>query len=100
MKTLTIKVKESDIHRAYRDPTVCPISLAVSRNFRESLENVDVQKNGVYIWDEYDSYSSVYSYTDDSVTGFITEWQEQCLNESIVQDDFEPFEIQLAKRNK
>ena len=99
MSNLRVQVKQTDIHRASRDRRVCPISLAVSRRFKESVENVDVQRNAVYIWDEYDSYSSVYVYADDEVCSFFDGW-ELYRHDISPNLEFEPFEFSLVKRER
>jgi len=92
-KEINIEVTENDILKSRNNPTKCPVSRAISRKLDETLSDVEVVGDYVYIWDEWD-HPSVKFEIDKVVVDLINRWQE--LGES--QEEISPFEFKIKKR--
>ena len=89
MNTVKVSVTSADIERAERDPSVCPVTRAVSRTLRENLIDVDIASGSVYIWNEWDSPNQVYILNEDA-TNFVCDWGEDVSPQ--------PFNFEMKKR--
>jgi hypothetical protein len=88
--TVQVGVSEYDIDRSESDPSQCPITRAISKRFRISPFDVDVKGGSVYIWDEWDHPSEVYTFENDAVLNFICSWK--------AMEVVKPFEFSMKKR--
>ena len=92
-KEINIEVTKNDILRSKNNPTKCPVSRAISRELKETLTDVEVVGDSVYIWDEWDHPSLKFK-LDKVVVDIISEWQEQW------PEDINPFEFKIVKKRK
>lgn len=65
------------------------MSRAISRHLKETLTDVEISGDCVYIWDEWDCPSKVFK-IDEFVVDIITNWNEL--------EDINPFEFNIKKR--
>ena len=93
--TISIGVTTNDIQRAESDPSRCPITRAIARTLKESIYDVDINYNHVYIWDEWDNPSQVYIFSD-GVKEHVIGWETSL--EQSEPYSISPFEFKLIKR--
>lgn len=69
---------ESDVIRSVKSKQYSPIDLLVSRVFQYNLDDIDVKRCGILIWDIYGSYIS-YKYSTQQdislVCNFMDDWE-------------------------
>ena len=92
MTTVQVDVSKYDIDRSESDPAQCPVTRAISKKFRISLFDVDVNGDSVYIWDEWDHPSEIYTFENDTVLNFICSWK--------AMEEVRPFEFSMKKRRQ
>ena len=89
---IPLKMQESDIIRAIKNPKYSPIQILASRIFKENLCNVDAGYDSIVIWnDEINDYHSFIYCTEDidKIKAFIDDWNDY--KDDIIPDfDNEP----------
>ena len=90
MKTIRVSVTKHDIHRAESDPSKCPVTRAISRTLNEPLYDVDIKRNDVYVWDEWDNPCQIYKLEEGTVCSYICDWESLTTSQ--------PFEFNMTKR--
>jgi hypothetical protein len=76
---IKLDMHESDIVRAMKNTTKSPIHHLVSRQFKIDVRDIDIDKDGIVIWEyDFEDYISYkYCVEDiDKVGSFIDEWQD------------------------
>jgi hypothetical protein len=76
---IKLEMLESDIIRAIKNTQKSPLEYLASRHFKQNIENIDVQKDSILIWeyDDSDFISYKYCVEDiDLVSTFIDEWHD------------------------
>ena len=96
LKTVSVDVTEHDIRRAENDPSRCPVTRAIARTLKESVYDVDINYNHVYVWDEWDNPSQVYIFDGDEAKNRVGDWETSLEQEE--PTPISPFEFHLIKR--
>lgn len=76
---IKLEMHESDIVRAMKNTTKSPIHYLASRQFKTDIRDIDIDKDGIVIWEyDFEDYISYkYCVEDiDKVGSFIDEWQD------------------------
>ena len=76
---IKLEMSESDIIRAIKNTKKSPLDYLAARHFKQDVENIDVQKDSILIWeyDDSDFISYKYCVEDiDLVSTFIDEWHD------------------------
>ena len=73
--TIRVRVTEYDLARSVSDPSIDPLARAISRMLKTSIEDVEVSKDMVYIWNEWDNPDQVYILDQDAVE-YLTDWEQ------------------------
>ena len=89
MNTVMVSVTNADIKKSERDPSVCPITRAVSRTLRENIGDIDIASGSVYIWNEWDTPNEIYTLNEDAAS-FICDWE--------VSETSQPFNFEMKQR--
>lgn len=79
---------ESDIFRAIKSSKYSPIHYLISRFFKESLDNIDIQHSGILIWDDELNDYTHYKYCNNdikNIINFLDSWSD------FLQDNLEEF---------
>ena len=79
MEIIELNMNESDIVRAIKNTKYNPIHYLAVRQFRELLDNIDVQYSGILIWDDETNDYTHYKYCNDDidlVTNFLESWND------------------------
>jgi len=87
---IRIKVTEYDTQRAESDPSKSPLVRAISRALKASIDDVEVNKEDVYIWNEWDSPEYIFS-LDDEAKSFNISWE-------LKEDYPETLEFNITRR--
>ena len=87
---IRIKVTEYDTQRAESDPSKSPLVTAISRALKASIDDVEVNKEDVYIWNEWDSPEYIFS-LDDEAKSFNISWE-------LKEDYPETLEFNITRR--
>ena len=72
---IRILVTEYDVERSENDPSVNPIARAISRVLKASLNDVEVSRDSVYIWNEWDDPEQIYQLGEEAVR-YLTDWED------------------------
>ena len=89
-KTIRIQVTEYDVLRSESDPSANPLERAISRKLKASLNDVEMHREKVYIWNEWDDPDQIFVLDEEGID-FKTTW-EDCHDCPIT------FEFNLIKR--
>lgn len=98
---IRLNMSESDIIRSIKNTQYSPIQHLAAKYFKEKLEDIDVTKDSIIIWnDEINDYKS-YRYCNDDielVSVFLDEWQD-FIDEYIPQFNLNPISF-CVEENK
>tara|TARA_A100001037_G_scaffold259171_1_gene246802 strand:+ start:1120 stop:1410 length:291 start_codon:yes stop_codon:yes gene_type:complete len=87
---IRIKVTKHDTKRAESDPSKSPLVRAISRALKTSIDDVEVNREKVYIWNEWDSPEYIFS-LDDKAKSFNASWE-------LKEDYPETLEFNITRR--
>jgi hypothetical protein len=76
---IKLEMSENDIIKAMKSCKFSPIKYLASRILREDLHNIDIDKDGIVIWNSDNSDYVCYRYCSDYldiVSNFIDEWED------------------------
>lgn len=88
--TIRIQVTKWDVARSETDPTSNPLARAISRKLKASLDDVEMNLNKVYIWNEWDDPEHIYVLDNDGLE-YKSDWEEH-------QECPETFEFNIIQR--
>ena len=92
MDRIKLEMSENDIIKAIKSLKFSPIKYLAGRILREDLHNIDIDKDGIVIWNNDNSDYICYRFCSEdleTVSSFIDEW-EDFIDQHVKTFDLDP----------